>query len=135
MAYFTRTNGDAQPVFALDVANGAVAASSTTTGVPTQPQGPKLEFYRLAANANCATQLGVNEFISNTLQAIQQTSTVAMYQLDTVGGVGILSVAVYPAGAFANTTVFLDQANTSGVIGGGAISWSTCTDVGFKLST
>lgn len=131
MAYFARVNGDAQPVFALDVQNGPIAPSTSTTGATAtvQPQGPKLEFFRLVAANTMATQSGVNEFVANALQAIQQTSTVAMYQVDTTA----LSVAVYPVGAFANTTVMLAAANVAGVAGDN--QFSSCTNAGFKLTT
>lgn len=129
MAYFARVNGDAQPVFALDVQNGPVDPTASTGGTPVQPQGPKLEFFRLVAANSMATQSGVNEFVANALQAIQQVSTVAMYQVDTTA----LSVAVYPVGAFANTTVMLSTANVAGVAG--VNQFSSCTNAGFKLST
>lgn len=129
MAYFTRVNGDAQPVFALDVQNGPVAPATATAGVPVQPAGPKLEFFRFVAANTMASQQGVNGFVANALQAIQQTTTVAMYQVDGVA----LSVAVYPVGAFANTTVALAAANVAGVAG--TNQFSSCTNVGFKLTT
>ncbi len=128
MAYFTRANGDAQPVFALDTANGPIAPSTSTAGSPVQPQGPKLEFFRFVAANTMASQQGVNGFVSNALQAIQQTTTIAMYQVDATQ----LSVAVYPVGAFANTTVALAAANVAGVAG--TNQFSSCTNVGFKLA-
>jgi len=129
MAYFTRVNGDAQPVFALDVQNGPVAPATATAGVPVQPAGPKLEFFRFVAANTMASQQGVNGFVSNAIQAIQQTTTVAMYQVDAT----VLSVAVYPVGAFANTTVALAAANVAGVAG--TNQFASCTNAGFKLST
>ena len=129
MAYFTRANGDAQPVFALDTQNGPIAPSTSTSASPVQPQGPKLEFFRLVAANTMASQQGVNGFVSNALQAIQQTSTVAMYQVDAT----VLSVAVYPVGAFANTATMLAAANVAGVAG--TNQFSSCTNTGFKLST
>lgn len=129
MAYFTRANGDAQPVFALDTQNGPIAPSTATAGTPVQPQGPKLEFFRFVAANTMASQQGVNGFVSNAIQAIQQTTTVAMYQVDAT----VLSVAVYPVGAFANTTVALAAANVAGVAG--VNQFSSCTNAGFKLST
>lgn len=129
MAYFARTNGDAQPVFALDTQNGPVAPSTSLAGAPVQPQGPKLDFFRFVAANTMNTQGGVNSFVANALQAIQQTATVAMYQVDGTA----LSVAVYPTGAFANTTVALAAANVAGVAG--TNQFSSCTNVGFKLTT
>lgn len=130
MAQFNRVNGDAQPVFALDVRNGPVAASSTVVGQPVQPQGPKLDFFQVTANVSLATQQGVNEYVSNVIQAVQQTATVAMYQVDTVGGVGQISFAVYPTGAFGNAALFLSAAN---VVAAG-YQLDTCTSNGFKLA-
>lgn len=128
MAYFARANGDAQPVFALDTQNGPIAPSTATAASPVQPQGPKLEFFRFVAANTMASQQGVNQFVSNALQAIQQTTTVAMYQVDAT----VLSVAVYPVGAFANTTVALAAANVAGVAG--TNQFSSCTNIGFKLA-
>jgi hypothetical protein len=129
MAYFTRTNGDAQPVFALDTANGPIAPSTSTSGTPVQPQGPKLDFFTLTMANTMAAQQGVNGYVSNVIQAVQQTSTVAMYQVDGV----LLSLAVYPTGAFANTTVLIAAANTAGVAGTNQVS--SAAAVGFKLAT
>ena len=129
MAFITPVNGDAQPVFALDTLNGPIAPSTSTAGSPVQPQGPKLEFFRFVAANTMAAQQGVNSFVANALQSIQQTTTIGMYQVDGVA----LSVAVYPIGAFANTTVALAAANVAGVAG--TNQFSSCTNVGFKLTT
>ena len=129
MAFITPVNGDVQPVFALDTLNGPIAPSTSTAGSPVQPQGPKLEFFRFVAANTMAAQQGVNGFVANALQAIQQTTTIAMYQVDGVA----LSVAVYPVGAFANTTVALAAANVAGVVG--TNQFSSCTNAGFKLTT
>ena len=128
MAFFARANGDAQPVFALDTQNGPIAPSTSTSGTPVNPAGPELEFFRFVAANTMAAQQGVNGFVSNALQAIQQTTTIAMYQVDAT----ILSVAVYPASAFANTTVALAAANVAGVVG--TNQFASCTNIGFKLA-
>jgi len=128
MAFFARANGDAQPVFALDTQNGPIAPSTSTSGTPVNPAGPELEFFRFVAANTMAAQQGVNGFVSNALQAIQQTTTIAMYQVDAT----VLSVAVYPASAFANTTVALAAANVAGVAG--TNQFSSCTNIGFKLA-
>ena len=78
MAYITRVNGDAQPVFHLDIANGNAAPGASLAGQPVQPQGPKLDFYRFVAANTMNTQGGVNGFVSNVIQALQQVGTVAM---------------------------------------------------------
>ena len=64
MAQFTRVNGDAQPVFALDTANGPIAPSTATAGSPVQPQGPKLDFFQVTANTSVAGEQGVSELPS-----------------------------------------------------------------------
>ena len=129
MAYITQVNGDAQPVFHLDIANGNAAPGASLAGQPVQPQGPKLDYYRFVAANTMNTQGGVNGFVSNVLQSLQQVGTVAMYQVDGVA----LSVGIYPTGCFANTTTATAQANIAGVAGTNQINSST--SVGFKLST
>ena len=128
MAYLTPVNGDAQPVFALDVQNGPVAASTSTSGATAtvQPAGPKLDFVRLVANTSMATQSGVQEYVANVIQALQQTCTVAMYQVDTTA----LSIAYYPTGAFANAATALSAANITFT----GYQLDSATANGFKLS-
>ena len=133
MAYITPVNGDAQPVFALDVQNGPVSPSASTAATPVQPAGPKLDFFRAVANTTVVSQQGVQEYVGNVIQAIQQTATIAMYQVDGT----VLSFATYPTGAFANAStntsaaVFLAAAN----ITFSGYQLDSCTSVGFKLST
>lgn len=133
MAIFARTNGDAQPVFALDTQDGPISSTAISTGLPVQPAGPKLDFWQFrVAGANAAGGMGVNGVVSNVLQSIQQVTTVAIYQVDTVAGSGntqgYLSVALYDTGTFGNAAQALAAANVTGVIVG------TPTSVGFKLA-
>ena len=131
MAYITPVSGGAQPVFATDVLN-PVAANASTSGVPVNFAGPKLDFFGVVANTSVATQQDVNEYVSNVIQAIQQTATVAMYQVNGT----TLSFATFPTGAFANATtntsaaVFLAAANITYT----GYQLDTCTSVGFKLA-
>jgi hypothetical protein len=127
MAVFNRVNGDAQPVFALDVQNGPVDPTASTAGTPVQPQGPKLDFFSVTANTSVATQQGVNEYVGNVIQAIQQTATVAIYQVDAAQ----ISFAVYPTGAFANAATFLSAANISAT----GYQLNSAATTGFKLAT
>jgi hypothetical protein len=132
MAFYTPANGDVQPVFALDVQNGPVSPSAATAGTPVQPQGPKLDFFQVTANTSVATQQGVQGYVANVIQAIQQTCTVAMYQVDGTQ----ISFAVFPTGAFAgNATVsaanFLSAANVAYT----GFQLDSSTNVGFKLAT
>jgi hypothetical protein len=125
MAYITVVSGSAQPVFATDVLNGPIAASANLAAQgPVNFAGPKLDFYGLTANAALTGNIGgpataVNGFISNTLQAIQQVSTVAMYQISPAANV--LNVATFPVGGFANSAVLLATAQGAN----GAIGWSS----------
>jgi hypothetical protein len=131
MAYITPVSGGAQPVFATDVLN-PVAAGASTSGVPVNFAGPKLDFFGVVANTSVATQQDVNEYVSNVIQAIQQTATVAMYQVNGT----TLSFATFPTGAFANTTtntssaVFLAAANITYT----GYQLDSCTSLGFKLA-
>jgi len=112
MASFAKTNGSTQPVFALDVRNGSVAQGANIAAQgPVQPQGPKLDFFSLTANASMATQGGVNGYVGNVLQAIQNGTTdagagctVAMYQVDP-SNAAVLNLAIYPTGAYTTATL------------------------------
>jgi len=133
MAYLIPVNGDSQPVFAIDVQNGPVSPSASTAATPVNLAGPKLDFFRAVANTTVVSQQGVQEYVGNVIQAIQQTATIAMYQVDGT----VLSFATYPTGAFANATTntsaatFLAAANITYT----GYQLDSATSVGFKLST
>jgi hypothetical protein len=126
MAYITVVSGSSQPVFATDVLNGPVSQSANLANASvTNFQGPKLDFYSINANAALTGNIGgpataVNGFISNTLQAIQQTCTVAMYQVNPSANT-VLNIATFPVAAFANAATFLTAAQAAN----GAIGWAT----------
>jgi hypothetical protein len=126
MAFITIVSGDAQPVFATDVLNGPVSPSASTAGTPVNFAGPKLDFFGAVANTTVVGQQGVNEYVSNVIQAIQQTATVAMYQVDGA----TLSFGVFPTGAFANAATFLTAANITAT----GFQLNSATNVGFKLA-
>ncbi len=126
MAYITPVSGGSQPVFATDVLNGNPAQSASLAGIPVNFQGPKLDFYRFVANNSINTQGAVQGYVANVLQALQQTTTVAMYQVDGVA----LSVAIYPTDSFANATVALAAANITYT----GFQLDSATDLGFKLA-
>jgi hypothetical protein len=128
MAYITPVNGDSQPVFAIDTQNGPIAPSTSTAGTPVNLAGPKLDFFQITCANTNATLQGVNAYVGNVIRAIQQTSTVAMYQVDGVQ----ISVGVFPTGAYTAATI-LTAAQTANIAGtNGAAS---ATNVGFKLAT
>ena len=112
MAYITKVSGGSQPVFATDVLNGSIAQTANIAAQgPFNPAGPKLDFFSVTANASLATQGGVNGYVANVLQAIQQTATVAIAQVGP--NPAVLNVAVYPTGAFANTATFVAAVQTA----------------------
>ena len=118
MAYITVVSGGAQPVFATDVLNGTPAQSSNVANAAvTNFQGPKLDLFTVVANAALTAQGGIasgSNFVSNVLQAIQQTSTVAMYQVGGAQNANI-AMALYPTGAYdtANLVAAAQTANTA----------------------
>jgi len=137
MAYITKVSGGAQPVFATDVLNGNPAQTASLAGIPINFQGPKLDFFRLVANNSVNTQGQVNGYVSNVIQAIQQTATVAMYQVDGTA----ISIATFPAGAFGNVlaTDSTQEADPAIFLAAAQITYpgytlSSCTSLGFKLS-
>jgi hypothetical protein len=128
MAFLTPVNGDSQPVFAIDTLNGPIAPGTSTSGSPVNLAGPKLDFFQITCANTNATLQGTNGYVGNVIRAIQQTSTVAMYQVDGVQ----ISVAVFPTGAFTAATI-LAAAQTANIAGTNGAASST--DVGFKLAT
>jgi hypothetical protein len=115
MAQFTKTNGTTQPVFALDVANGSIAGTANiNVQGPVQLAGPKLDFFSLTPNAAMTLTGNVNGYLNNVLTAIQQNGTIATYQ---VSSTGVLSLAIYPTGAYTTTTL-VTAAQTANATGG-----------------
>ena len=152
MATLFRPNGDADPVFALDISNGAQSGNLATVGANAlvQMAGPKLDFFAVVVEnaSNQAVDLrnelgnitdpGVVQTINQT---IQQTATIAFYQVQN-SSTGQISYGLYPSGAYTTTT--LDTAvtglgnvqitNSSGQVRGVNVSGSQSTNVGFKLA-
>ena len=118
MAYITIVSGGAQPVFATDVRNGNPAQTANlAAGGPINFAGPKLDFFSLTANSSLAVSGAgnANGYVSNVIQAIQQTTTVAMYQVDPASP-AVLNLAVYPTGAATTAQIVAaaQQANATG---------------------
>jgi hypothetical protein len=95
MAFTNKVHGDFLPVMNYDAASYTVGAvNAVATGVTVQPQGPKLDFFTITANAGMTTAQ-----FNTTIQTIQQLGVVYLYKYtddtdDTV------AVAVYPTGAW-----------------------------------
>jgi len=119
MAQFTKVNGTTQPVFAIDVQNGTIANTANIAAQgPVQMAGPHLEFFSLTANSSLGVSGAANAtgYINNVLQAIQQTATIAMYQV-TPTAPAVLNIALYPIGAYTTTTL-VAAAQTANATGG-----------------
>jgi hypothetical protein len=146
MPALTITSGGSQPVFATDTLNGpqlAATAAYTPAGVPTNFMGPKLDFFGCDLGADPSTEAEVNGMLQTLLQSIQQTATVAIYQVAATANVTNFSVATFPTGAFNTAT---DGSNNSaatlqaqiralGTVSGYDLSGATVTNVGFRLAS
>ena len=126
MASITKTHGDVQPVFALDTADGKIAADTATAGTVVNVSGPALDFFSLTANTTVAGEQGVSEYVDTVLKAVQQTATIATYQVDATQ----ISLAVYPAGAYTAASL-LTAANVTYT----GFQLNSSADVGLKLAT
>jgi len=116
MAQLTKVSGTAQPVFALDVANGSISGTANVAAQgPVQMAGPKLDFFSLTANAALTNAGNVNGYLSSVLQAVQQNGTIAMYQAGATAGT--ISLAIYPTGAYTTATL-VTAAQTANATGG-----------------
>ena len=134
MAGFTRTNGDAQPVFAMDVQNGPVPSSTAANGTTTNFIGPAFDFFGFDLGAAPTDQLGVNEMVAQVMTSIEQLSTVMMYSVAATSNVTNMSVAVYPVGAYTAATLQA-QVRALGTVNGYDLSGATVTNVGFRLAS
>lgn len=134
MAGFTRTHGDAQPVFAMDVQNGPVAPSTAANGTTTNFIGPAMDFFGFDLGAAPTDQLGVDEMVAQVMVSIEQLSTVMMYSVAATSNVTNMSVAVYPVGAYTAATLQA-QVRALGTVNGYDLSGATVTNVGFRLAS
>jgi hypothetical protein len=140
MASIPLVSGGSQPVFATDTLNGPQLAANTTyapAGTPTNFMGPALDFFGIDLGADPSAQAGVNGAIQTVLQTIQQTSTVAIYQVAATANVTNMSVALYPLGAYTaaslQAAIRALGANVAGT--GYDATGATVTNVGFRLAS
>ena len=152
MATLVRPNGDADPVFALDISNGAQSGNLATVGANAlvQMAGPKLDFFAVVVENASNQAIDLRNELGNITdpgvvqtinQTVQQTATIAFYQVQN-STTGQISYGLYPSGAYTTTT--LDQAvtglgnvqitNSSGQVRGVNVSGSQSTNIGFKLA-
>jgi len=153
MAYFPPFNGDAQPVFAMDISNGPQTGTISSDAL-VQMDGPKLDFFKVIVQngsnqaIDLTTQLGTYSsgvftpgVVVQLNQAIQRTATIAKYQVEA-DSTGQISYAVYPQDAW--TAATLDAAlkalgnvqitASDGTVTGVNVSGTDVTNVGFKLA-
>jgi hypothetical protein len=146
MPALTITSGGSQPVFATDTLNGPQLAATTTytpAGTPTNFMGPKLDFFGCDLGADPSTEAEVNGMLQTLLQSIQQTATVAIYQVAATSNVTNFSVATFPTGAFNTATDGSDnsaatlqaQIRALGTVAGYNLAGATVTNVGFRLAS
>ena len=96
-------SGGSQPVFATDVRNGTIAQTANIAAQGAfNPAGPKLDYFSVTANASVATAGGVNGYVANVIQAVQQEATVAIFQVGAANTV--MNFAIYPSGTYTTTT-------------------------------
>ena len=152
MAILFRPNGDADPVFALDIANGAQSGNLATVGANAlvQMAGPKLDFFAVVVENGSNQAIDLRNELGNVTdpgvvqtinQTVQTNATIAFYQVQNSTS-GQISYGLYPTGAW--TTATLDTAvtglgnvqitNSSGQVRGVNVSGSQSTNIGFKLA-
>ena len=134
MAQFTRTHGDAQPVFAMDVQNGPVAPNTAANGTTTNFIGPAMDFFGFDLGAAPTDQLGVDEMVAQVMVSIEQLSTVMMYSVQATANTTNMSVAVYPVGAY-TAAALQTQVRALGTVNGYDLSGAVVTNVGFRLAS
>ena len=127
MASLTPVSGGTQPVLHLDVGNTVLQTANIAAAGPVQPQGPKLDFFSLTANASLANEGGANEYVANVLLAIQNGTTATVDSRDVlIGGAtvafyqvgpnpAVINLAIYPTGTYdkANLVLVAQTANTT----------------------
>lgn len=140
MASFTRTHGNAQQVMHMDTDNGAKSDPLTADAL-VNSAGPAYDFFGLVIEnvsnqaIDLQDELDTNQVVEIVLRTIQQTATVAMYQVED-SSAGQISLAVYPQGAYTNTTLTQAVIALGTSVGANTqdVSGSQATDFGFKLA-
>ena len=140
MASIPLVSGGSQPVFATDTLNGPQLAANATyapAGTPTNFAGPALDFFGIDLGADPSAQAGVNGAIQTILQTVQQTATVAIYQVAATANTTNMSLAVYPLAAYTAATLQASiralGANVAGT--GYDATGAVVTNVGFRLAS
>jgi hypothetical protein len=153
MAYFPPANGDAQPVYALDINNGPQDGVITSAAL-VQMAGPKLDFFNVVVQNGSQQNIDLQNQLGNVTsgvftpgvvvqlnQSIQSTATIAMYQVEAASA-GQISYAVYPSGAYTAATLQaqlralgnIQITASDGTVTGVNVTGTDVTNLGFKLA-
>ena len=153
MAYFPPANGDAQPVYALDINNGPQQGAITSAAL-VQMAGPKLDFFNVVVQNGSQQNIDLQNQLGNVTsgvftpgvvvqlnQNIQTTATIAMYQVEA-SSAGQISYAVYPSGAWTAATLQaslralgnIQITASDGTVTGVNVTGTDVVNVGFKLA-
>jgi len=154
MAYFPPFNGDSQPVFALDINNGPQTGNIGSTDALVQMQGPKLDFFKVLVKNGSAQAIDLRDqlgsysagvftpgVVNQINQAIQNTATIAIYQVEGAN-TGQISYAIYPQDAYTAATLEaalqalgnVQITASNGTVTGVNVSGTTVTEPGFQLA-
>lgn len=160
MAVFNRFNGDAQPVFSLDVNNGPQTGNIGSTDATVQMAGPKLNFFKVLVKNTGGTAIDLRDELGSYSagvfdpglvqvinQSIQQTATIAMYQVEG-DDTGQISYAIYPNDAYTasdlqtqiraiqngSTAGNVQVTSSNGTTVGIDVTGTLVTNPGFKLA-
>jgi hypothetical protein len=153
MAFFPPANGDAQPVFALDINNGSQNGDISSAAL-VQMAGPKLDYFKVIVQNGSQQAVDITNQLGNVTngvftpgvvvqinQAIQQTATIAMYQVEADTS-GQISYGIYPSGAWTAATLQtslqalgnVQITASDGTVTGVNVSGTLVTNPGFKLA-
>jgi hypothetical protein len=153
MAYFPPANGDAQPVYALDINNGPQDGVITSAAL-VQMAGPKLDFFGVVVQNGSQQNIDLQNQLGNVTsgvftpgvvvqlnQSVQSTATIAMYQVEAASA-GQISYAVYPSGAYTAATLQaqlralgnIQITASDGTVTGVNVTGTDVTNLGFKLA-
>jgi hypothetical protein len=137
MAFFTRTHGGSQPVFAIDQLNGT-QTGTISADATVQIAGPKLDFFKIlikdvgASAIDLRDQMDTGGVVEVVLRTLTQLATLHFYQVEG-DATGQISVAVYSTGAWAAADLE-DAIQALGTVNSKDVSGSLVTNGGFKLA-
>jgi len=130
MAILSRVNGDLQPVVVVDSGIGASGAgfnngaNAVISAATVSAMGPKLDFFTFTA---VGALTGSN--VANAVLALQQLSTIYMYEY-TSTGTDTIAVAVYPSGAYTTAAITAAMTATGDAALAGGATTATATFTG-----